>query len=234
MPLFAETVSTAVIAAVALIGGAALGTLGTWYQTRHKITELRVAEALRREGDHLQNAREHTEHVYIPLGVALARLQDSFFVMRADGEGSQGQPGEQTITRFRDAIEVFLRAIDELTTDGRHLFLTHDLSARLRDFAAFVRASQSASEVRSTVVIRSFSTEWKGDIAGRARRMLGIIGSGLTISAAVGVPLLGLAVVESADTVFAPLESREFEERFQRDIAAIETSIRDVTLGAPA
>jgi hypothetical protein len=224
--LLAEaTTTTAAIGAVALVIGAAVGGLGTWYQTRHKIKEIMVAEALRRESEHLQNARAHTDEVYVPLGVALAQLQDAFLLMR-DG-ADEGGASE----RFREAIGAFREAMDELTRSGRHLFLTHDLSARIRDFGAFLQASRTAEETRTSIVVRAFGAEWKNAAGGIVAAAASSAAAILTPIGSL-VPVLGIGTIEVGDTVAAPIASREFARRFQRDVAAIERSIRDVTLGA--
>lgn len=100
----------------------------------------------------------------------------------------------------------------------------------MRDFLAFLTASKNADRPRVKVIIKMPGMSFQGEEvmssgllrffrATRDLRMVRMLG-------------LGVVTMKTGEVVAAPPGSLEFEDRFQRDVAAIREGIRDVTLGA--
>ena len=156
--LAAETITTAAIAAGALVVGGLLTLIGTVVAARTKVAELEIAHRQRRVDAHFEAARRYTDDIYIPLNALLSTLADAFLVLRETTDAA-GNPREP-LDAFRAASHAFRRSTRAITRDGRDAFLTTDLDARLRDFTAFLRASETATDVHAKVVIQTLS--WMG------------------------------------------------------------------------
>ena len=150
----ANTVTTALVAAGGVVLGAVLALAGTVFTARSKLAELRLSHAQKLAGEHLQAARAHTKTVYIPLNASLTNLQNAFLVLRERSDGTD--PEQDGLDSFRDASSQFLDDVKDITANGQDAFLTTDLDTRLGDFAAFLRASQTATDVSGKVVVQTF------------------------------------------------------------------------------
>jgi hypothetical protein len=232
MPLLAETTTTAMIAAGAVVFGAVAGVAGTLLTTRGKLAEIELTYRQAAADAHLLAARQHTETLYLPLNSALSTLLDAFLLLREHTNTDDGANIEHPLAAFRLASADFLRTVQTITGSGQDAFLTTELDGRLRDFVAFLRASQNASAVTGKLVFQTF-LPFIG-LAGQAVDVA--LGGGLfrVVSVAKLLNAFSLSVgttIEADEVIVAPLQSRDFEKRLQRDVAAMKASIRDVTLG---
>lgn len=232
--LAAEAITTAAIAAGALVLGGLLTTVGTIITARSKVAELEVTHRQKLQDAHLQAARQHTDAIYIPLNAALSELASAFLVLREQTANDSGNTLQEALDAFQAASATFLESVRTITGEGKDAFLTADLDARLRDFSAFLRASRTATTVSGKVVIQTFLPL----IEAATTATLSASGLGFPLAKAigrVGVSAFGFgAAIEVDEVLAAPPTSRGFEERFQRDMSAMKGSIRDVTLGAAA
>lgn len=229
MVIATSTVTTAVIAAGAAILAAVLTLLGTVVTARSKLAALELKYQQKRADAHLQSARGHIDTIYIPLSQAVSQLTDAFLVLRSQ-TGVAGEVGSEDVAQpFREACDRFLARVRETSSSGKEAFLTADLDAGLTDFAAFLGASRTASEVTGKAVFRASAWPVRGSLE---RTLSGPRYHAARIAASLSVFTIAIGTsVEVPEVVAAPFTSRAFEERFQRDTAAIRRSIRDVTLG---
>jgi hypothetical protein len=229
--LAADTVATALIAAGAVVLGGALTTLGTLITARNKLAELQLVHRQQLADAHLQSARSHTETIYIPLNAALSELADAFLVLREQISEQPNTTSSTAVDSFREAIHAFLLQVRDITGGGKDAYLTADFDAGLREFTAFLRASLTATAVREKLVV-----EIAGALAATVPLVVGpFTGSLMRSAVKLSAGAFGFGAVAERDEVLAaPLTDRRFEQRFQRDMAALKSSIRHVTLGRPA
>ena len=228
VPLFAitEGVLVAMVAAGGVLGGAILSAISGWLAVRGKLRELEVTHQQRLSDSHLAAARAHQDSIYVPLSADLGVLSDAYLVLREQVEGKVAEGGVREM--FAGSVDRYLEAVRAVTAEGRDAFLTAELDAVLRDFGAFVKASKTATGPRARMVVssgllarvRSGPIEVSGAAVSAGRLM-----STVRLSA-------GLMAIEVDEVLAAPFGSREFDRRFQRDVAALRSAIRDVTLGA--
>jgi len=220
------TVITALIAASAAIGGAAIAGIASHVNTRHKIRELEVAASQKLRENYLQNAREYTKAIYVPLTLAISRLTDAYSTFQRNSSSSE------FIDAFKLAIDSFRTDVQQLRDQGAEAFLTNELEYRLRSFLEFLGVSRDSSKLLRKAELgfrigfgglawsetNTFALSGRSAIWWRSPRMsLSMLGIGFTYEA---------TVVQSA-----PLGSHEFSTRFTTDSGEIRYLIKEVTLG---
>jgi len=221
-----STVVTALIAASAAVGGAAIAGVVSNVNTRHKIRELEVAASQKLRDNYLQNAREYTKAVYVPLTLAISKLSDTYSAFQKNASSSGA------IDTFRQAIDDFRNEVQQLRDRGAEAFLTNELEDKLRSFLEFLGASRD-----STALIRKAEIGFRVGLGGLAWAETSTVG--LTGRSAIwwrsprmSLSMLGVGVTYEATVVqSAPLESIEFSTRFTADTGEIRYLVKEVTLG---
>ncbi|WP_306545878.1 hypothetical protein [Desulfobulbus sp.] len=221
-----STVITALIAATAAIIGGAIAGIASYINTRHKIRELDVAASQKLRENYLQNAREYTKAIYVPLTLALSKLCDAYSVSHRTPSASEA------IEPLRQAIDQFRSEIQQLRDRGAEAFLTNELEDKLRSFQEFLGASRD-----STTLIRKAEIGFRVGLGGMAwaeTTTVALIGRSATWwrSPRMSLSVLGVGFTYEATVVqSAPLESIEFSTRFTADTGEIRYLIKEVTLG---
>jgi hypothetical protein len=176
----------------------------------------------RLEGDRLATAREHLDDLYVPLNQAVAQVRTSYRQLQERDAGERA-PGEE---KFREACAKFLAFADAIEQKGHSILLTAPLDTALQDFSEFLRASLTATEPRTRILLRVVSARVPvGDVRGA----LFAGGAFRTVYRALGwvTPWMALEVKE---VVAAPPSSQPFGARFLADVEVITELIRDVSL----
>jgi hypothetical protein len=135
------TVVNALIATGGLIVGGTIAAVASVLNTQHKLKELEVAASQKLRDNYLQNAREYTKAIYIPLTLAISELYDAYASFRTD------PVAKGTIDTFRTSLDDFRIEVKRLRDSGAEAFLTNELEDRLRSFAEFLEASRNATEL---------------------------------------------------------------------------------------
>ena len=117
---------------------------------------------------------------------------------------------------------------------GATAFVTTDLEDLLIKFVVFLRTSKSSTEPVVDVTynfsfgILGYKTYKSGTLKARSS---GAIRSGT--SASISVAGIG-AGVRISDIIQAPIDSEDFQARFERDAYRLSVLIKEVTLGSAA
>ena len=221
-----STVVTAIIAAGAAIAGGAIAGVASYVNTRHRIKELEMAASQKLRENYLQNAREHTKAIYVPLTLLISKLSDAYSAF-------QRNPSPfGAVDVFRQAIDEFREGVQQLRDRGAEAFLTNELEDRVRSFQEFLGASRNSTtlmrkaEIGFRVGLGGLSWAENSTISLKGRSALWWPNPRMSLS------LLGVGIVYEATVVqSAPLESIEFSSRFSADTGEIRYLIKEVTLG---
>ncbi len=217
-----------IIAAISVIIGALLGVLGKAISSRQKIRELNSVYANKLQECYLEAAKDYTVSVYVPISIALSNLSHAFLIYRADS-------GEENLASFKEAIDVFVEKILELSGKGASAFLTTELDEKLQAFFSFVRDSKDATEPTIKMIFEVklpyIGGRYNDRIERRAKGKVARSFWSPRMSISLGV--IG-ASFEATEILSAPIGSRDFEERFVRDSHVVNVLIKEVTLGANA
>lgn len=224
-------VTVALIAAASAIVGALLGSISKGYSAAQKLKEIQYEHERREQTGYLASAREFTQAIYVPLSITSANLKRAYddFIAK---EGNEEDKHE-----FVQEIEKFLSEIDDLLSRGASAFLTTELDEVLISFCAFLRQSMKADRtVLKTVFSYNFSSSLLS--ASTKSRIVREVPGGKFktfriphISANFGG--IGLSF-EASEILSASLPSEDFQQRFARDIYALNVLVKEVTLGANA
>ncbi len=221
-----------VIAALSAIGGAIITGFFKTLSSKQKVEEVKEAYMQRLQDNYLENAREYTESLYVPLSILLSSLTYKFRELRAE-KGSEGE--KEAISSFVTAIDDFSDGVSGLMARGAGAFLTAELDERLLSFCSFLQESRNAATPTLKMII-GFSLPFFGSAYRdeAEKRMTGRFARSLW-SPRLSVSLGGLGLSYEANEILAaPPTSKDFEERFVRDSHIINVLIKEVTLGAKA
>ena len=229
---FDPTILVAIISAFSLALSAGIGAMVSRWHTaskfREELEKLRL-ERLNEQSDlYLKNAREQIGTVYVPLSAELAALKAAFqnYVYQ--------EKTEECLAIFIAQVDRFIIELQSLELRGATAFVTTDLEDLLIKFVVFLRASKSSSEpvvdvtYNFSVGFFGFTTQRSGNIRARSART-----TKPGISASISVAGIG-ANVRVSDIIHAPLDSEDFQARFERDAYRLSVLIKEVTLGSIA
>jgi hypothetical protein len=168
---------------------------------------------------------------YIPISIALTALAGSYERYRAWVNFED----PTSALSFRSDFEVeclkFLDTIEELMKRGADAYLISDLDEKSQSFRIFLAASIDAEAVRRQFVLNAVFR-----LPFVARLSTGPIilsrETRLRFFTRFRIGLGGILLSYSEQTLAAPLESREFERRFQTDITVLKGLVKEVTLGS--
>lgn len=215
--------------------GAVVGALGaaaaTMYASSRKIKEIELAYSYKLQDGYLENARKLTGEVYVPINILLTDLSKAYdtFRARVDFDSKTVPGGSHNF--FVGSCRNYLAGIDELFKRGADAYLTTTLDTSLRDFNSFVRESIEAT----TPVVKSVfesETSLLPFSSGKHRFPLSSSSETALLVPKFSVRFLGFEFGYSTELLAAPLKSREFEKRFQTDVLALKSLIKEVTLGS--
>jgi hypothetical protein len=183
---------------------------------------------------YLQNARQYTNGVYVPINIALRNLSDHLRIFQ---EAKGRSLTQEAIDYFRDACREYERVISDLVSKGADSFLTNESDERLQSFSSFLRLSMNAKEpVRRHIINVSFKVPFAGLRTQHefAQNVSGNIAKFDSLRA-VRMSLFGVGMsYRSPELLAAPIESSEFEDRIALEIPRIRFLIKEVTLGSQA
>ena len=220
------SVINAAIAAFAALFGGGIAAVASHVNTRHKLKELELAASQKLRENYLQNAREYTKAIYVPLALAVSRLYDAYNVYQ------RNITLQNRDDLFESAIEKWLSEVRRLRDSGAEAFLTNELEDRLRHFSEFLDASLIASEIRRKAVIGyqvgfgglNYIESYELTLTGKKAMWLR--------SPKVSLSMFGMGFTYEADMVLAaPLDTFEFNKRFVSLSSEIRILIKEVTLG---
>lgn len=222
---------TALIAAGGVVVGALLAAVGAIYAAKKKTQEVEAAYVQRLRDSYLENARSYLNSVYLPVHLALAQLVMEYRKFRAHVEFKTGVAEEGYENALKDEIERYDRALQQLLGRAAGAFLTTALEERLESFNEFLRQSLGAADLRVASIVEMSAGWW----AFRASSVQEVVSSRRLPLSSISLRLPGIYLkVREATVQYAPLTSREFEERFVQDTAILRALIKEVTLGAHA
>lgn len=217
---------TAIITAIAAVAGGVITAFASHLNTRHKIREIELTASQKLREHYLQNAREYTHGIYIPLTLAISSIADAY------NEFERNKGAAASIESFREAIDRFTSEVKRLRAQGAEAFLTNELEDRLRSFADFLDASRNAAGV-----VRNVEVGFRvglGGIAWASTGHFSLAGRSAAWSRIPGVSLSlpGVGITYEATVVRqAPPGTIEFATRFAADTGEIRYLIKEVTLG---
>ena len=220
------SIVNATIAAIAAVCGGGIAAVASLVNTRHKLKELEVAASQKLRENYLQNAREYTKGIYVPLALAVSRLYDAYNVYQGDVSAVDRKQ------LFVSAVENCLSELKRLRDSGAEAFLTNELEDRLRHFSEFLDASLTTSEIRRRAVV-GYHVGFGGLAYAESNEVI-LTGKKATWlrSPRVSVSLFGMGATYEAEVVLAaPLDSIEFNKRLVSLSSEIRILIKEVTLG---
>ena len=226
------TVLVAVIGVLSVILSAGIGAIVSRWHTaskfREELQKLRLERLNEQSDSYLKNARQQIGTVYVPLSAELAALKAAF----------QNYVYQEKTNEFRAAfitqVDKFIEELQALELRGATAFVTTDLEDLLIKFVVFLRTSKSSTEPVVDVTYNfslgflGFTTQKIGTVKARSS---GATRSG--ISASISAAGIG-ADVRISDIIQAPIDSEDFQARFERDAYRLSVLIKKVTLGSAA
>ncbi|ATG36684.1 hypothetical protein PhaeoP23_02574 [Phaeobacter piscinae] len=226
------TVLVALIGVLSVVVSAGTGALVSRWHTaskfRDELHKLRLERLNEQNDSYLGNAREQIGTVYVPLSAELAALKALYQSYLYQGKPDAGR------SDFEAQIEKFVTRLQELELRGATAYVTTELEELLIKFVAFLRASQSASEIFVDVTY-NFSVRFLGfDFRhGDSKKVNVSNATSKGFSASLSAAGIG-ADVRVSDIISAPIDTEDFQARFERDSYRLSLLIKEVTLGSAA
>jgi hypothetical protein len=226
------TILVALIGVLSVILSAGIGALVSRWHTASKFQEeiqkLRLERLNVQKDSYLENAREQIGAVYVPLSAELAALKAVF-----QNYLYQGKTAEH-LSEFDTQVEQFIAKLQELESRGATAYVTTDLEDLLIKFVVFLRASKSASGTVVDVTYNfSVGLFGFGFQQGGSKRAEVSKVTPKKFSASIAAAGIG-ADVRVSDIIQAPIDSEDFQARFERDAYRLSLLIKEVTLGSAA
>ena len=205
----------------------------TYYTSRQKLKEMEFEYERRLIEGYLEKAREYLSSVYIPLSISLSKLNSAFISFR---ENSDVKAEE---SRFKEAVKIFVNKIDELGDSGANAFYTTELDEVLQSFREFLLASLNAKETNIKIILKAYTNTLPSIIGlniNQERTLKVKSNKYFKDRSSASLKLFGFAglTYEVSEVLSASIDSADFEERFIRDIHALNMLVKEVTLGSKA
>lgn len=226
------TVLVALIGVLSVILSAGIGAIVSRWHTaskfREELEKLRLERLNEQSDSYLQNAREQIGTVYVPLSAELAALKAAFqnYLYQEKTEGC--------LTAFLLQVDQFIEELQALELRGATAFVTTDLEDLLIKFVVFLRASKSSTEpvvdvtYNFSIGVLGFTTQKSGSVKARST-------AAARSGASASISVAGIAAnVRVSDIIHAPIDSEDFQARFERDAYRLSLLIKEVTLGRVA
>ncbi|MBC7578240.1 MAG: hypothetical protein H7312_12920 [Tardiphaga sp.] len=232
-----ENLIKAFLAIAGAIIGAIIAALTNAYAANQKIKEIEIGYRFKLRDGYLENARKMSEQVYLPINILLTNLSMAYdkLRLRINFDDNTVPVGSQNA--FLAASREYLREIDQLLSRGADAYLTTDLDQRLQYLNSFLRESATAEKTIKKIIFETGSdstflpipaTKFVHQTTSKTLSRFGVSKMSLT------VPGLPIRFGYAEETLAAPFQSREFEQRFQKDVSALKSLIKEVVLGTRA
>jgi hypothetical protein len=226
-----DTILKLIIGAAGAIAGALAAAAANMYVANRKIKEIELAYIYKLQDGYLENARKFTGEVYVPINILLTKLSNAYDGFRAKVNFEENKVPEGSHNFFIGQCRNYLSEIDQLFDRGADAYLTTILDNCLRDFNSFIRESVGVdvpnvkSIFEAGAAMLPFSLGMKRfELTSRSRTAL--------LAPQFSIRFAGFALGYTKEILAAPLKSREFEQRFQTDVLALKSLIKEVTLGS--
>ena len=226
------TILVALIGVLSVILSVGIGAIVSRWHTaskfREELKKLRLERLNEQSDSYLKNARDQIGTVYVPLSAELAALKAAF------QNYLYQEKTEDFLAAFNSQLDKFVRELQALELRGSTAFVTTDLEDLLIKFVVFLRASKSSTEPVVGVTYNfslgflGFTTQKSGSIKARSTRAVRAGISASILAAGIG------ANVRVSDIIHAPIDSEDFQARFERDAYRLSVLIKEVTLGSVA
>lgn len=226
------TVLVALIGILSVVVSAGTGALVSRWHTmskfRDELHKLRLERFNEQSDSYLENARKQIGTVYVPLSAELAALKALFQNYLYKGKSDEG------LSEFQGQIEKFITKLQELELRGATAYVTTDLEELLIKFVVFLRASQSATETVVDVTY-DFSVGLFGFGFQRGGSRKTSVSSATSKGFSASISAAGISAdVRVSDIISAPINTEDFQARFERDSYRLSLLIKEVTLGSAA
>lgn len=229
---FDPTVLVALIGVLSVAVSAGIGAFVSRWHTASKFQDelhkLRLERLNEQRDSYLENARKQIGTVYVPLSAELAALKAVF-----QNYLYQGKTDEK-LSELNIQVEKFVTKLQELELRGATAYVTTELEDVLIKFVVFLRASQIASETLVDITY-DFSMKVLGFGLQRAGSQVARVSSATSKGFSASISAAGIgADVRISDIISAPINSEDFQARFERDSHRLSLLIKEVTLGSAA
>lgn len=221
----------ALLAVASAIAGATIAGFANAYAANRRIEEIQIQHAHKLKENYLENARKMSEQVYIPINIILSELSMAYDTFRLKVDYDNETAPQGSLNYFTASCRSYLKAVDDLLSRGADAYLTVELDETIRGFNSFVRESLNTNTVSRKVVL-DFTTGFLGIPSLRYETRTS---SRFVLSRPAGhISILGLSahLNYKEELLAAPLPTRAFEQRLQKDILALKSLIKEVTLGS--
>jgi hypothetical protein len=212
--------------------GAAVTAAANAYAAKQKVKELNLIYRQKLQDNYHENARRVSAEVYIPIAIALTNLTKSYEEFRSQVNFDNKEVPATAKTAFDVQCSSFLAVIDDLMDRGADAYLTIELDQTLQTFTGFVGRSRTAEDVKKKIVIESNISFVPMKMRLPAVSTISTGEKWLLRIPNVSLNIAGIGLRYNEQILAAPLESREFEVRFQADALAVKSLIKEVTLGS--
>lgn len=226
------TILVALIGVLSVVVSAGTGALVSRWHTaskfRDEVHKLRLQRLNEQNDSYLENARQQIGAVYVPLSAELAALKAAY------QNYLYQEKSAERLKHFETQIEQFVDKLQELELRGATAYVTTDLEELLIKFVVFLRASQVAGGTVVDVTY-DFSVRFLGlgfQQTGSKRASVSKATS-KGFSASLSAAGIG-ADVRVSDIISAPIDTEDFQARFERDSYRLSLLIKEVTLGSAA
>ena len=222
-----DKITIALISGSAALLGAAISAFVAYFVAHEKTKQLEHTHIRELQREHLNNARQHLESIYIPLGKALTLLDDRFFTFQSlsnlDDEADQNN--EFALEQFVKAVRDFQELIKALREQGAEVFMIPELDQTLGSFVSFLRESLGAdSPVVKVVVSVKFNTLGLSTLTERSMQISGRHAG--KIRARFSIYGFPVGITYAANEVLAaPLVSKEFVDQVSSTLPVLKTLI---------
>jgi len=227
-----ETTLKAIIGVVGVIGGALIGGFIAAYNAKQKLKEIQINHSHQLHETYLNNAREYTNSVYVPLSMAITNLSREYLKFRKTI--IDGTSEERSEILIKNQIAKFIESIDDLLSRGAGAFLTTELENVLLTFRSFLEESHSNGQLSRRVVV-SYGIKLFG-ISQEVTKPLKLYDKKAEFwQGNFGFSKYGVSMKFKGDQILAaPLASEAFEEKFMEETNLLNLLIKEVTLGSHA
>jgi hypothetical protein len=226
-----ETTVKLIIGFAGALAGALAAAAANMYAANRKIKEIELAYIYKLQDGYLENARKLTGEVYVPINILLTNLSNAYDSFRARVDFESNTVPEGSYNFFVGHCRNYLSEIDDLFKRGADAYLTTTLDTYLRDFNSFIRESIGATNplVKNIFEAGASLLPFK---SGAQRFQLTSHSRAALPAPQFSIQFGGFEFGYSKEMLAAPFKSREFEKRFQTDVLALKSLIKEVTLGS--
>ena len=222
-----DKIVVALISGGAAVAAAIVTGLVSRFSAREKSKQLEKQYVRELEANHLENARQHVEDLYIPVSKAISLFSDRFRRYQTELDSTSDLADPTQVAQLREAIEDLEEFLQAIRERGAEVFMIPELEELLFPFAVFLRESlDSGKSVVKAVV--SVNVGLLG-VSASAERAFEVSRS---LAGRVRVPGFGIGFSYEAEEVLAaPVTSTEFVNQVSETLPKLRAALKIVTLG---